>query len=772
MARGPLPIPVALLLCAAPLFAQSQPPLPRRTLSPAAATAMRERFGGEPFAALAAWIRSPRGQDPPKWLPESGGEVPPAFVELLHAALWSDDRDTAYAAACLLPERQLDVADIDRWLAAVWPHVQDEDTHWNWDTLKHVMSTADIHRLLREPPGWHSEIRFFCLGDLHRSMRPEHIPDLAKLTWHEDPFVRKGAWEVLQNLAAYTDQHRETIAKALLAWPGPAADEVVDQDSRTRNPHFQPRAYTLPAARPGWSPLLRAALERSFLDLSGTKAGPPFGAYLMRWAEDEAPGPEDRLLLAALLHAPCVDGVWTALRGITRLGADAHLTRLLADPPEQAPEELVLAARHDWPALRALAAEHAEALAVALEFDFEGTWLPWVAEAFGDDAEAGLEAIGRLVDASDGLRAPYRPAPRLTEHLVQAIDLFGGKLDHARLHALVQGFPAARSKQLLQLYAATITPQNLADCAAEVLEVAREVDFVGMLRGFARATDEKDRGPALDLLLQLGDHEAGEALLQHWQKQEKPDPFLLARCGSGNPLAGFLTDRLTKVAWAKDTPLGPDAWEALAAVGMVHDLPESVARTWAEQLAKASGDLAHRLHTMFPALRERVLAHDPADALAGSLAEFPAEDLWFPDLGLVKDERITELLRKVRASPGCHVQWAIGELALVGDAAAQRELDEVRMRHLYGWIDDATDAVPTMGRTLDYVPWLIGEIETICCRRNTVAEPLQHLTDFDAWAQPELGMQTQHARAAAWWKEVGGRLRWSRIARRFVVGDE
>ena len=182
---------------------------------------------------------------------------------------------------------------------------------------------------------------------------------------------------------------------------------------------------------------------------------------------------------------------------------------------------------------------------------------------------------------------------------------------------------------------------------------------------------------------------------------------------------------------------------------------------------KGAAEASNRAH--FPAWRDQVLDGEPVAAFVEYLAARPPAALHFDDLGLVDDDRVRDLLRKVRDTPGANVQWAIGELALAGDFAAKRELDEMRIRHLYGWFDNASDNARTLGRALGLVPWLIGEIETNCCRRNGAASALEHLTGFDAWQQPERGLVTQHDHAARWWREVGEHLRWSRLAQRFVV---
>src|SRR5688572_5020941 len=122
----PLPSLLIVALCMGGLLGQ-QPQPPRRVLSEPTARLLRERMGGEPFAVLAAWARAARTKESPSWHPKAGEPVDAAFRELVHGALWSDDKDTAYAAASLVDHSQLDIADIDRWLAAVKPHIFDED---------------------------------------------------------------------------------------------------------------------------------------------------------------------------------------------------------------------------------------------------------------------------------------------------------------------------------------------------------------------------------------------------------------------------------------------------------------------------------------------------------------------------------------------------------------------------------------------------------------------------------------------------------------------
>jgi hypothetical protein len=744
--------------------------LPRRPndLPADARQILTQRLGGEPFAALAAWHRLPRGDKPPAWLPERGQWDRP-WTLFLHAALWHEDPAVAYAAACLLPREQLDLPAADRWLAVVWPHLWDEEAAYDWDQFRRMASSADVARVLAVQDCWRAEIRFGFQTDMHRCLRPEHVPALCELTQRDDPVLRRHAWSNLATVATYSDQHRERIARALLAWPGPDGDVLEFQDERAKQLPFAPRPVQLPTARPGWSPLLRAALERAFLDLpmpaGQTRVGAVFGPFLARWAEDERPAAEDRLLLNALLDCGRRDGVCLALRTLARMPANAFLQQRLETVGEVAPAALACAARHDGPALRALAATDSEALAVALEFDFDATFLQWAAVAFGADAKAGLAALERLAEAADALALPLRPAPQLPARLRLAIDAFGAQLDHDRLHRLVVDFPMARSPRLLELYWQSVTPQNLADCAFPVLEVS--VGWHERLREWAAAEAPAVHGPAREWLLRVGDTQLADALLAHWQQHHADDLALLLRIGAAKPIAAWLAAHLAEQWPAGTSAAGQAAFAALAAVAALQGVPHEVAQRWAEELQAQRGE--PRVRDRLAAWRDAVAEGAAIDALVefyggGDLAKVR---VW--GLGQIDDDRVRELLGRVRDTPGADQLSVVGERMLAGDYQARIVVDTLRTRHVYGWFDDACTPVQTGGRSLDLVPWLLAELETNCCRRNSAASALQELTGFDVWEQPEHGLVTQPARARAWWAAVGEHLRWSEAARRFEV---
>lgn len=741
------------------------PPLgaQRPQLAEATRDELHQRIGGDPLRALAEVVAPGHG-DRPAWL-TADLAAGPAFAELLRCGLWNDDPQIAYGAASLLREGALDIAAIDRWLEVVRPHVFDAEPHWDWDTFKHVVSADDVAALLVDPPSFGAEIRFHFINDLHRSLRPEHMPALLELTRHADPFVRKQARQQLGVLSVYTDQHRDVVARALLEWPGPGSDEVDDQDDRSRMPRYVPRPYTLPPPRPGWSPLLRAALQRAFLESEGKEA--PFAACLMRWAEAEQPAGEDRLLLRALLDSPRVEGTWIALRGICRVGADAWLRRVLQEEPEAVSRPLVLAARGELEALRELAAEDAEALAVALEFDFDGVWLPWVAAAFGADEAAGLQAIDLLAEADEPAPAPYRRCARLPSRLRQAIACFGKQLGFARLHRLVVGFPEARSRTLVDLYWAALRPHDLPEAHVAVFEP--DFPLRERLRVWAHLP-EPECNAAKDLLLRLGDGELGGEIVEYWQLHHAGDPLLLARCRDSTAVREFLDRHLAEAALpAGGTP--EEEWSApLAAAAAAHGLPSPVAASWAETLVRDVDP--ERVRQGYDGWRRQVLDGDPVAAVLASLDGPPGRELWFRDLGLVEDERVRDHLLRLRQQPRGDLQGVIGELALAGDHRSRLELGTMRARRLYGWFDNASANVRTLGRSLDLMPYLIGECETICCRRNGAGWAIEELTGFDVHGQPERALCTQHDHLLRWWQKVGDRLCWSEIEQRHVVAPD
>jgi len=755
-----LTLPSLVLVLLATTLCAQQPRSPA-DLPPAHLEALTQRMGGDPFTIFGNW--RPGDEQQPAWLPEAG-DGDDAWHHFLHSALWHDDHRVAYRAATMLPYGELDLRAGERWLTVAWPQIFAAEDAPDFSEVRRRVSSREVARLLAVEDRWRAEVRPFFLVDMHRVMRPEHAALLVPLALCDDPFLRRGAFQDLGTLAGYSDQGSEHVAKALLSLQeADLREEMEDPFQRSLHVGYSPRSYTLPAARPGFSPLLRACLERSFLDLDK----PQFVPYLMRWVERETPAAEDRLLLLSLLDCGKPAGCWLALRTFARMPADAHVQRRLQQPPAMAPKALVLAAQHDWAALRELAMEETEALAAALEFDFEATFHQCMTVAFGDDEDAAIAAIEQLLKVADVSQAPYRRQPLLWPRLRQALDLQAEQLDFERLHHFVVSLPPVRTQKLIECYWAKVTPANLADCHAPVLEITDNIPWLERLQEWGAAAAAEVRTPALEWLLQLGDALLAEPVLRHWQQAHAGDYLLLANSQESAPARQYLQQQLRDITIDADGDPQGAAGALLAAVAKIQGLPYEVAARWADDLGEACK--ACQLTGRFAKLREQVLAGDSLDALIAFYRTTPLRELNVDYFGLVDDDRMRALLREVRDTPGARVQDAISELALAGDWQAKQEIDELRHRHIYGWFDDASSLVQAGGKSLALVPWLLGELETNCCRRNSAASALEFLYGFETHAISESALETQPARAHAYWQAVGPHLRWSQLAQRFEV---
>lgn len=757
---------LALAALATLSLVRAQEEAPRRVLRDATIETVRDRFGRTPIELLAA--RADGEELPAAWLDERPEELDEAFWETVLCGLWSDEPKIAYAAAGLVEEQMLDLRDIDRFVEITMPHLADEELRFSWDTFKHVLDVDRVTEVLLLEPAWNSEVRSFFMNDLHRSLRPEHLPVLAQRVNDDDPVVRAQAFRWIAWVSHYTDRQREVVAATLAKWPGSGAFVVYDYDDPSTNRPYRPRPLELGTDNGGYPPLLRAALARWFLEEPDRVDNVSFDGWLLRWAADVSPAPGDGDLLLELLRSPERYARWIAVRGaaaLPSLGDElrAALAAHAADAETEEDERYwAMAALSEHDAIRDAARASATALAVALETDLDAAFAAWSRRALGPDTATGHRAIELLVDAIElADYGPHRIPEAVRERLRAALETAAPDLDFARLHLVARELPACRTPALADAYLARLGPEDVATWAAAMLEVHDEDALRARLTAWARDDGDPDRDAALALLARLGAPELGE-LLVDWAQRTDADPFVLARSGASTAVRA----RLLRACAGVTDPTSDGAGPALAALGMTQGLPEASCRGWAGELAGAPPVIAREGWDRW---RTQTENGDALGALLDLLAALPAKDAWFRELGLVRDPSVVAALHRARAVPGVSVRAVIGELALAGDPDARAELAEVRERRLYGWMDDATAPVRTLGPSLELMPYWIGEIETICCRRNGAAWAIEELTGFDTHDMNESGLLTQHDHAAAWWARVGPHLRWSRIADRFVV---
>src|SRR5690606_34005947 len=79
------------------LRAEAAAPGPRRELGPEAAASLQRALGRHPFAELRARAFGEREAVGEDWLQEQPAELRAAWCETLVCALWSEDRDVAFA---------------------------------------------------------------------------------------------------------------------------------------------------------------------------------------------------------------------------------------------------------------------------------------------------------------------------------------------------------------------------------------------------------------------------------------------------------------------------------------------------------------------------------------------------------------------------------------------------------------------------------------------------------------------------------------------------
>jgi hypothetical protein len=469
-----------------------------------------------------------------------------------------------------------------------------------------------------------------------------------------------------------------------------------------------------------------------------------------------------------------------ALRGLRYLNDTRTRDRLvrllgsysLKDGTERALCLAALAARGDSAsriALHEAAHKNGEMLAAALEVMPKLTVDDWAARALAPGDEHGTTHVKLLLEALDAHRhGPFLLPDDTLAAILAAIEERADKISAPRLRLLVRELPGCRTAAVAHAYLQSLaTGDDLRECDLAFLEVADEAALRARLLSFLKDKDHKD--PALDGLMQLGSPAHGDALARRWPFQQDHDLFVLARSGSSKEVRAMLAKRVKGLPESKPPR---EFFQPLCALAMAHQIPERTARAWNVDLRQLPDAILRR---GFERWRKAVLDGRPVDALLDYVKAIPLCELSLPGLGLVRDPGILAFLQQVRACPGSDVQWAIGELAVAGDATARAAMQLVRERAYYGWADDLPGFTllegpgrgPTRGR--DLVPYWIGEVETNCCRRVAANKPLEQC-GFDIFAYGDLALSTQHAAANRWWQRFGPRLRWSRVAQRFVVG--
>lgn len=396
--------------------------------------------------------------------------------------LWADDADVAYGAACHVPEWALDLPDIDRYVAAVRPHLFDEDPRFDWDTFKHVLSPEQVADVLRARPDPDSAHRQIFIADLHRSFRAEHIPLLCARVGDPDPVVRKDAFENLLNLLRYRVGSTDLVFDTLLAWPGDVAFEFGDYEDPSTWPAYAPREFVLPEVRDGaCDARLAALLERWLVELQNEPSHGALGAWLLRQAEAaEFGGAADAALVAKLIQDGARPGPWIGVRAALRCPAvrtEGVLAALRAfaegfESGDEVAGALARLALGEADALRARCVEDPAAATALLAERDEAALDRLVAAAVQPDPEAGGRAMEFLIDViEDAVYEPVLLPEDLEERLGAGIEAALEQVDGARLLAVLERCPGARRRALVEAAFGRLTPENATEELLSLFEV-------------------------------------------------------------------------------------------------------------------------------------------------------------------------------------------------------------------------------------------------------------------------------------------------------------
>jgi hypothetical protein len=700
-------------------------------------------------------------------------------VALLRAGLQGTGA-AATACAKRLLESELDVPERGRVVELLVAALRAGDTDVDFKELRFMLGSSELAALLADfppaPEGWTREA---MLIELHRQVRAEHLPALCELALGPDPPLQRAAFGNLSGAIVYTDQHRETIARTLLALR-PVTTRVVEETNRFG---LGPPGALAPArAKSGWPDLLCRTLELVFGGSFPTdsRSRGEWPQWAVRWALAVSPAAEDLPLLASLLRGDDYAARVAAVRGLEHVpGAEAAAllrSDAASDDEELAPLALgVLTRRGDRGAaadLEARAGQVFDTLLILLWADPARGREVLAAQLLGDAGRAAKILTRFTWDALE-LKDSVDPQSGVTwddtvyEGLATAAVDSGVAADRlARLYAALPmcRTPALRLAATRGLQRDVPQDRNAAETLKPfccLLEVEDPQALRSLLRAWMRAPDPDVASVGAEWLLDLGDPAAAPDLIR-WVAGRDPEDVgaLLPRLArSACPeVEAFLRRRALDPEAGED-----DARAAEVALAVLHGLPlwpaESVVSARLEEpdrrRVRALVLDGRPIDALLLAAQPELAGREPTVALAG--------------LGLVRDPRVHALLCEFRdrRELGRHTA-AVYELAIGGDRAARAEMWGGCEEGRYMWIDDAGADALTLGRDLTTIPFWIREMESNCCRFVPVNSLFRHLLGVE----PDIGPFWARTRADAarrWWARYGSRLRWSELAGRFVV---
>ncbi len=725
----------------------------------------------EPTAQHVALARhlGEEGVDPARVLEGLGAEE---RVTVLRTALRLDG-DAAVAAARLLEWQQLDAWESRRVIDLLFPYVTRRDDVVDFEAFRGVLGSTEIPRLLdmldRDPE---FEEVHWMLPDVHRQVRSEHLPQVARLVFSSNELTAQSAFDELGTLSRYTDDHREELAAAFLHH----LDAETDPGGG------------LPAA-------LRGAL-RAILAEEGYAERNQRGHddWVLRWLGDATPTTADAPFLVELatelaargkLHDSPYEMAWTAVvRAMGALSDDATEGYLRA--------ALELGSRSEEAAASALLrrgdATVAHRLVQRFGVDEQSMALVYLLEQrdadVADDFVRGLmldrlldpdpEAFGRFAKSllvAENERHWVRVSwdrPRLAEiaRRMLASDLadperlavLGARLPEFRTVAAARRASAALDRPGgLVFLMLSAQPADVIWDAFAFLEVGAHDEFTAALRARLDDADEFDTDHQLarQLLLRLADPADVTAILTSLDALVRPPLESEVRA------VGALRSEESR-AWLVARLDGGDVSEGLrAALAECAGLPSPVATALGKHLVPAD----------FPEALAELRDGRVVDALLRVIDGY--ENFPLEALGEVADPRVREFLETQFAARNAgRAHEALAELARAGQSEARTSTWDAISTGRYRWVDNLSGAQLTFGSERETFDFWMGELASNCCRLVPANAALEGLLGFDVGdaigAEAGIGV-TPHGWLRHWRDSVEGDLVWSRIMQAWVL---
>jgi len=774
--RGPSVSLVVLLGAGVPAQELSSYELPA-----AVATRIRAQTDDEPFRLLGAIASADLGRRQAaeaKW--EALDER--SQCALIRAGLRSSDAEVAAGAAVKAADHSqwLDTSETKRAARAGLARCNGYNTPFDVANFFDLLDGEDAALLLAAPGPRPREMVQF-IGPLHHRLGPEHWAQVELLAYGDDVLLQRDA----EHYLGFVKSQRLRYGHFLLSRPIEPAEWPEDFDPVTDRMPYEPRKVDLRPKGDGYHPVLAALLEDLFLSerkLEGREL-----TFAWRWAISEDAGEIDRPLLVRLAASPRHEAKSIAIAGLSAIGGE-DVVKTLRQSVEGLPDTHVdlffalgeLTRRGDADArqrLIDLAAERPGALAVL-----------WRVER--ERAVDLLDAVElkHVLDAIDEGAIWGAPMDGIDVALVGR----AGRLDAVGLGRLLADVPTARSPDLLARAIAALDASNVDDMPLGVLEFGGAAALAGQLH--AILADDELTGDLFETTM--------GALVRLEPALLGDDATVLAlfdRCGALRDFEARASLQL-RIAAARgdvvrDRLLAPldDADPASVSVGttgMVWNSP--AARQLAGMLAAAvaacgvdyrsaaglmfeltkHGPTAAQLTAARTAMRGPLLRGDGVAAIGALLALDMGIDLGHLRVWTLPDEvALPALQRGLEQRERGEYLDAVGQLARRGDQAARAEVERAIRRRLYRWIDRLGVGVLTDGKSLDRVPLLLSQVDSNCCTYAVIASALEEVFEVDAFTN-ENGVRSRPARLRATWERGRDRLRWSRIADRWLIVPE